>query len=86
VVSASNAKHELQDLQSLMLNQEAVRLIQNRPEPIQQVLHTLASWRQEGTRTLGCHATNGSSSCTDEPGTGRFHIRDAPKSFGRCRP
>ncbi|HJV61903.1 MAG TPA: helix-turn-helix transcriptional regulator [Albitalea sp.] len=48
VVSASNAKHELQDLQSLMLHQEAVRLMQKRPELVQQALDTLDRWRQSG--------------------------------------
>jgi transcriptional regulator with XRE-family HTH domain len=48
VVSASNAKHELQDLQSLMLHQEAVRLMQKKPELVQQALDTLERWRQSG--------------------------------------
>lgn len=48
VVSASNAKHELQDLQSLMLHQEAVRLMQKKPELVQQALDTLDRWRQSG--------------------------------------
>jgi transcriptional regulator with XRE-family HTH domain len=47
-VSASNAKHELQDLQSLMLHQEAVRLMRKQPELIQQALDTLDRWRQSG--------------------------------------
>lgn len=48
VVSASDAKHELQDLQSLMLHQEAVQLMQKKPELVQQALDTLARWRQSG--------------------------------------
>ena len=48
-VSASHAKHELQDLQSLMLHQEAVRLMRKQPELIQQALDTLDRWRQEGS-------------------------------------
>ncbi|MBS0475009.1 MAG: helix-turn-helix domain-containing protein [Proteobacteria bacterium] len=48
VVSASNAKHELQDLQSLMLHEEAVRLMQKKPELVQQALDTLDRWRQSG--------------------------------------
>lgn len=48
VVTASNAKHELQDLQSLMLHQEAVRLMQKKPELVQQALDTLDRWRQSG--------------------------------------
>ena len=47
-VSASNAKHELQDLQSLMLHQEAVRLVQKEPQLVQQALDTLDRWRQSG--------------------------------------
>lgn len=48
VVSASNAGHELQDLQSLMLHQEAVRLMRKQPELVQQALDTLDRWRQAG--------------------------------------
>jgi len=48
VTSAGNTKHELQDLQSLMLHQEAVRLMQKHPELIQQALATLDRWRQGG--------------------------------------
>jgi transcriptional regulator with XRE-family HTH domain len=47
-VSASHAKHELQDLQSLMLHQEAVRLMRKQPELIQRALDTLDRWRQGG--------------------------------------
>lgn len=47
-VSASSSKHELQDLQSLMLHEEAVRLIKKRPELLQQALNTLDRWRQSG--------------------------------------
>jgi transcriptional regulator with XRE-family HTH domain len=47
-VAASHAKHELQDLQSLMLHQEAVRLMRKQPELIQQALDTLDRWRKEG--------------------------------------
>ena len=47
-VSASSAKHELQDLQSLMLHQEAVRLMQKQPALIQQAMDTLNAWRQAG--------------------------------------
>lgn len=48
VVSVSHAQHELQDLQSLMLHQEAVRLMRKQPELIQQALDTLDHWRQGG--------------------------------------
>lgn len=40
-VSPGDAQHELQDLQSLMLHEEAVRLMQKKPELIQQALDTL---------------------------------------------
>lgn len=48
VITVSHARHELQDLQSLMLHQEAVRLMRKQPELIQQALNTLDRWRQEG--------------------------------------
>jgi transcriptional regulator with XRE-family HTH domain len=48
MTSATNSNHELQDLQSLMLHQEAVRLMQKQPELIQQALETLDRWRQGG--------------------------------------
>lgn len=50
VVSASpnDARHELQDLQSLMLHEEAVRLLQKKPELIQQALDTVERWRSAG--------------------------------------
>lgn len=47
-VSAGDAKHELQDLQSLMLHQEAVRLLQKNPHLIQRALDTLEKWRSSG--------------------------------------
>lgn len=47
-VSAGNAKHEVQDLQSLMLHEEAVRLLQKNPQLIQQALDTLETWRSSG--------------------------------------
>lgn len=43
-----DARHELQDLQSLMLHEEAVRLLQKQPELIQEVLNTLERWRSAG--------------------------------------
>lgn len=48
VVAAGDAQHELQDLQSLMLHEEAVRLMQKKPELIQQALNTLDRWRSAG--------------------------------------
>lgn len=47
-VSRTDARHELQDLQSLMLHEEAVRLLQKKPELIQQALNTLERWRAAG--------------------------------------
>lgn len=43
-----DARHELQDLQSLMLHEEAVRLMQKQPELIQQAVSTLERWRSAG--------------------------------------
>jgi transcriptional regulator with XRE-family HTH domain len=43
-----DAHHELQDLQSLMLHEEAVRLMRKKPELIQQALDTLERWRSAG--------------------------------------
>lgn len=42
------AQHELQDLQSLLLHEEAVRLLKQKPELIQQALGTLERWRSAG--------------------------------------
>lgn len=47
-VTPSDAQHELQDLQSLMLHEEAVRLLKKKPELIQQALDTLERWRSAG--------------------------------------
>lgn len=47
-VSRANAPHELQDLQSLMLHEEAVRLLKKNPELIRQALDTLERWRSAG--------------------------------------
>jgi transcriptional regulator with XRE-family HTH domain len=48
-VSASDARHEIQDLQSLVLHEEAVRRMRKQPELIAQALHTLESWRSKGS-------------------------------------
>lgn len=48
VVAVSDAQHEAQDLQSLMLHKEAIRLMQDRPDLIQQALATLDKWRASG--------------------------------------
>ena len=47
-VSPNDAQHELQDLQSLMLHEEAVRLLKKKPELIEQALDTLERWRSAG--------------------------------------
>ena len=47
-VTPGDAPHELQDLQSLMLHEEAVRLLKSKPELIQQALDTLEGWRSAG--------------------------------------
>lgn len=44
-VNASEVGHDIQDLQSLMLHKEAVRLISSKPALIQQALGTLDRWR-----------------------------------------
>ncbi len=47
-VSPCYAPHELQDLQSLTLHEEAVRLMKKKPELIQQAIDTLERWRSAG--------------------------------------
>lgn len=47
-VAVSDAQHQLQDLQSLALHQEAVRLIKKDPELIRRAIETLNRWRNEG--------------------------------------
>lgn len=47
-VSPGDAQHELQDLQSLMLHEEAVCLLKKKPELIEQALDTLERWRAAG--------------------------------------
>lgn len=42
------ARHGLQDLQSLVLHQEAVKLIKQEPELIQRALKTLDRWKAKG--------------------------------------
>lgn len=47
-----NARHELQDLQSLALHQEAVRRIKQDPRLLYQAMDTLSRWRSEaGSRS-----------------------------------
>jgi hypothetical protein len=45
VVNASGGVHDIQDLQSLMLHKEAIRLIQSNPALIQEAINNLAKWR-----------------------------------------
>ena len=47
-LSPCDAPHELQDLQSLMLHEEAVRLMKKKPELIQQAIDILERWRSAG--------------------------------------
>lgn len=49
VVSVSHRAHELQDLQSLVLHQEAVRLMKQNPELIRRATETLSRWRAKGS-------------------------------------
>lgn len=45
-VNASPGSHDIQDLQSLMLHKEAVRLIHDDPDLIQKALDNLERWRK----------------------------------------
>lgn len=45
VVNAADGAHELQDLQSLMLHKEAVRLMRTDPKFVEQAMATLEQWR-----------------------------------------
>jgi transcriptional regulator with XRE-family HTH domain len=49
VAVIANTGHELQDLQSLVLHQEAVRLMKQNPDLIQKALDTLNRWRSQGS-------------------------------------
>lgn len=48
VVSVSDKRHERQDLQSLVMHQEAVRLMKRDPALIQRALETLNRWQAKG--------------------------------------
>lgn len=48
VLSARNTEHDVQDLQSLLLHEEAVRLLRRQPELISRALETLEKWRASG--------------------------------------
>lgn len=47
--TARSAPHDIQDLQSLLLHQEAVRLVRQQPELISSALGTLEKWRESGS-------------------------------------
>lgn len=49
VASAGKGHHDIQDLQSLLLHQEAVKLLRQRPELIERALATLEKWRSKGS-------------------------------------
>jgi transcriptional regulator with XRE-family HTH domain len=48
-LGASNAPHDVQDLQSLLLHEEAVRLLRQQPELISSALEILEKWRASGS-------------------------------------
>ena len=48
VLGAKNVRHDVQDLQSLLLHEEAVRLVRQQPELIDRALETLEKWRSSG--------------------------------------
>jgi len=49
VLGASNAEHDVQDLQSLLLHEEAVKLLRQQPQLIARALETLEKWRASGS-------------------------------------
>jgi hypothetical protein len=49
VLSAETAPHDIQDLQSLLLHEETVRLLKKQPELISSALDTLEKWRASGS-------------------------------------
>lgn len=48
-LGANNAPHDIQDLQSLLLHEEAVRLLRQQPELISSALEILEKWRASGS-------------------------------------
>ena len=48
-LGASDAPHDIQDLQSLLLHEEAVRLLRQQPELISSALEILEKWRASGS-------------------------------------
>jgi len=49
LVSADESRHEIQDLQSLEMHEEAVRLVRSDPALLHQAEETLQRWLQSGT-------------------------------------
>jgi hypothetical protein len=49
VLGATTAPHDIQDLQSLLLHEEAVRLVKRQPELISSALDILEKWRASGS-------------------------------------
>jgi transcriptional regulator with XRE-family HTH domain len=49
VLGAGTAPHNIQDLQSLVLHEEAVRLVKRQPELISSALDILEKWRASGS-------------------------------------
>lgn len=48
LISADESRHQIQDLQSLALHEEAVRLVRSEPALLQQAQETLGRWLQSG--------------------------------------
>jgi len=48
LISADTSQHQIQDLQSLALHEEAVRLVRSEPALLQQAQETLERWLQSG--------------------------------------
>lgn len=48
LISADTSQHQIQDLQSLALHEEAVRLVRSEPARLQQAQETLGRWLQSG--------------------------------------
>ena len=49
VLAAKSAEHDVQDLQSLLLHEEAVKLLRQQPKLISRALATIEKWRASGT-------------------------------------
>jgi hypothetical protein len=47
-VTAGDSQHDIQDLQSQMLHEEAVKLLRKQPELISRALEILDAWRSSG--------------------------------------